>query len=1432
MYYSQCKTTTTTTPYVSAAPELQEDAQFLIHSSFGPTRASLAELGTKGHDVWIQEQMALEPSLHRSFYRQRVKASGAALVDNTVEEPASSQTWTGGECPSVPRSFLNEEGCELLPGCAPLQLQSVNIQLNVSVLQKIFEVEGRYVYAVTDLFPTTLPCGEPSRWKMLDCTAVTCTASSMDAADAAAISAALQGATGSLRDINVACSAAVPSGVVVQVDGNYFQHVHSSELNTYDFTDWVREHPGGPDKIMKWTTMGYVLKYPASHPMGRFESQKARDYVWPNLLGTFGSTVDIRSLPQTLQTYGIGAAFGALSANSGAGTFAEVCGSPGEVAEGGSQLYPFHSKDTELSLDFAVTYDSPDYVPMLSRASIWTMLALKAPDQLRQRVAWALAQIFVVAPDDATMSHTEMYVHYYDIFVRHAFGNFRDVLREVTYSPVMGDYLTYKRNRAFDSDGVYPDENYAREIMQLFSIGLWKLNSDGSRILVNGAPVPTYSNRDIMNFARVFTGFDEQAERANIEHVEGKSNMIDPMQMKAEWHDAYPKPKLDGGYLGDGYPLCSEQSAQNFLEQGAKFRFLGHSSTASNLLVLQAESALYKKLCGGAEVCNHHLRHELAETLSCFGTECTAGNVQTVLVADGFYEFLRPACVNLFFTSAFEVLLYPDGEVGSNEDSQTQQNKFLGNYVSGEPPLDATTCPSGCTSTAGACACPVQLDQQDGMHVIRAGGAVLQNPPVFMDRKAPTARDALLEVEALLDHLFQHPNTPGFVAYRMIQRFVTSNPSSAYVQAVSDAFKTGSYGGVTYSGVYGDLKATTMAVLLHSEARSQTSASNGALREPYLKVIHLMRSMEYEDESSRPIFMRNIIDAIGQFPYASPTVFNFYLPEFQPEDFPQGLVAPEFQIFTPPNALAFANGMVSLIDNGLAECDQGFGVAVSDCSSGTFTFQEATGGMSVSLPELDLLLTGGRLWAKHAVQAAYQRDGWKDAQKAMIMTPEFNTMGNPMAGGVRPPSPPPSQGEGGSDYKAVIMLFLKGGMDSFQMLVPMDCPLYDEYATVRRGITLLPDEVHKIQAQNQPCSSFGIHPRLPYIKELYDDNQVTFVNDVGSLVEPLTPDMIGKGFHAKGGTGETCQGLFSHADQQRAAETLTCQYSTAEFKGAGGRIADAVAKDYNTQSFSLKGQATWPQGFDVSGEVLGQNSGGASAFPEYERLQDIIDNITGTMHGNIYCEEYAKRFQQSISFNLGLEKQLENAELETDYEINGYKPLHSQLKKAATLISARVARQAERDFFFVEDGGWDSHKGVENALYGKFGDVNDALQQFVAELKAQGIFDNVVIVTHSDFARTLTPNSNAGTDHGWSGIQMVISGAVNGGLVNPYPRLAEGSEMDAGRGRLIPRYPLEGMMMPVAEWMGMEPSQASQVFPNIGNFNSSHVITKGTLFKP
>jgi len=113
---------------------------------------------------------------------------------------------------------------------------------------------------------------------------------------------------------------------------------------------------------------------------------------------------------------------------------------------------------------------------------VWYQMALTADDVLRQKMAWALSQIFVVGEEGSNQAtRSERWLVYYDIFVRHAFGNFRDILGEVTYSPHMGRYLTYDSNRKADPvAGTFPDENYAREVMQLFTIGLWMLNQDGT----------------------------------------------------------------------------------------------------------------------------------------------------------------------------------------------------------------------------------------------------------------------------------------------------------------------------------------------------------------------------------------------------------------------------------------------------------------------------------------------------------------------------------------------------------------------------------------------------------------------------------------------------------------------------------------------------------------------------------------------------------------------------------------------------------------------------------------------------------------------------------------------------------------------------------------------------------------------------------------
>ena len=184
------------------------------------------------------------------------------LVENTLERPASADSWIGGVCPAVSRTFVNWNSCKLLPGCLPLGVESVQLTLNAATFQRFFTVGGRYVYAITGLRTSTSPCGGRSRWKRLNCQEESCSTTTLPASDADAIRAQLlaEASQGWLRDTTIECNS-IAAGAVVQVDSDYFQHVHKDEFNVYDFTDWVAAHPGGPDKITQWTSQATGPRY-------------------------------------------------------------------------------------------------------------------------------------------------------------------------------------------------------------------------------------------------------------------------------------------------------------------------------------------------------------------------------------------------------------------------------------------------------------------------------------------------------------------------------------------------------------------------------------------------------------------------------------------------------------------------------------------------------------------------------------------------------------------------------------------------------------------------------------------------------------------------------------------------------------------------------------------------------------------------------------------------------------------------------------------------------------------------------------------------------------------------------------------------------------------------------------------------------------------
>jgi cullin-associated NEDD8-dissociated protein 1 len=492
----------------------------------------------------------------------------------------------------------------------------------------------------------------------------------------------------------------------------------------------------------------------------------------------------------------------------------------------------------------------------------------------------------------------------------------------------------------------------------------------------------------------------------------------------------------------------------------------------------------------------------------------------------------------------------------------------------------------------------------------------------------------------------------------------------------------------------------------------------------------------------------------------------------------------------------------------------------------------SSGNASEVLDQLDILLTGGRLGAatKAAVLDVYVASGGpvdnvKSAQQAIAMTAEFNTFGETdvikNAATVALSQKSKKVTKNVRAYKAAVMLFMEGGADTFNMIVPQDAALYEQYSLIRQDLAKQTSELLAINTTGQSGKSFGVHSSLDFLKNLYDLGQAAFVANIGSLVEPTTTASFSDS------TVHTCIGTFSHEAQISAVQTLHCQVSGTETIGAGGRLADALATGtsaFTTATFSMSGSATWPQGV-LTHVTVDENH---KRLEYFELWRKHIQRVSSAQYSNTMAAAFSQTLLDSVQNAEIQEHVLSVATVSTNYNTDD--TLRKQFYDVARLISARVHRGAERDLFFVRLGGFDHHDNAKKGLNALFNAIDTALEGFVAEMEAQEMWNRVVILSTSEFGRTLT-SSKDGSDHGWAGNHFIVGGDVSGGkILNQYPATLVDNDRDLGRGRLIPEYPWESVMAPVAEWMGLETSQRHTVFPNIVNFPSDNLVSYNSLF--
>ena len=730
-------------------------------------------------------------------------------------------------------------------------------------------------------------------------------------------------------------------------------------------------------------------------------------------------------------------------------------------------------------------------------------------------------------------------------------------------------------------------------------------------------------------------------------------------------------------------------------------------------------------------------------------------------------------------------------------------------------------------------------------------GYSFRNMPQFMSfvPSETNIRDAQYETEAALDHYFYHDNTAPFISSRLIQRLTISNPSPRYVEAVADAFETGLYVHGSYSfgsGKYGDLAATIAAIYLDRETRTTVldkDPSFGSLREPLLKVLALMRSMEYI--SNKPIIrMDGLETRIGQAPHEFPSVFSFFLPEFKPYGRVGfgGLVSPEATTLNMPKSLGLIRGMYSMVNYGLSDCHYGFGpyLGGGSCndagrSQGRLEFSMDSGTSSETvIDELALLLTAGRLSStnREIIQGVYsnaanEADGLKVAQQLVLGSSEFHTT-NIIDSTDNARSSYTFPDPTGHPYKAIVYFMLSGGADSYNMLVPHTCTkgkdMYEEYLQVRAQVAIPKTSSLPISASNQVCETFALHPNLTFLQSLYNDGDLALFANTGILTRPVNKNNW---------SVLTQTNLFAHnhcQEETKRVDPLKSSVGT----GVLGRMTDALTSyGQNIGSFSVDRFSVAVIGAPgVSPTAMIVNRNGVPNISISEDILNLIASLNQetAADSGFFAETWSSSWTESVATSQLLNTALSSVSTSVQFP-NNY--LGSQLQTVSRLIQTRDERGVDTDTFYVEIGGFDTHSDVEEILVNRFSEINSAVEAFVTEVKSLGLWQNVTTIQVSDFARTLVPNSGDGTDHAWGGNYFMFGGDVNGGQIfGTYPDdLTDEGPLVLGRGRLLPTTSWDAVFNGIASWLGVKNSDLDDVCPNRNNFPMSDLFQRDELFR-
>jgi uncharacterized protein (DUF1501 family) len=411
--------------------------------------------------------------------------------------------------------------------------------------------------------------------------------------------------------------------------------------------------------------------------------------------------------------------------------------------------------------------------------------------------------------------------------------------------------------------------------------------------------------------------------------------------------------------------------------------------------------------------------------------------------------------------------------------------------------------------------------------------------------------------------------------------------------------------------------------------------------------------------------------------------------------------------------------------------------------------------------------------------------------------------------------------QGGTDYKALVCIFLFGGNDANNLIVPIDSR-YTAYQQARANIALPENQLLPLESGGQAI--YGFHPNMPELQGFFNNQKnLAVLTNVGTLVQPTTQAQYKQYTNLP-------SNLYSHSDQQD--QWQSAQLSGAQTAGWAGKVADKVQTPFNSAALfppvlSISGNAIFCTGnttrpFTMSpGSTPGLQGFDSSAASQarFQATQQLL-----TFDSGLSLVQSANSVTgQAVKYGLTLADALKNiSPLSTQFS-SSY--LSQQLKQVAEVIAARSALGMGRQIFFCSTGGFDTHSDQLPQQVKLLSDISQSMSSFYQATQELGVSNNVTTFTLSEFSRTLQPGTNAGTDHAWGSHQLILGGAVKGNSVyGTFPTLALAGPDDAGNnGRWIPTTALDQYAATLASWFGVSNTDLPTVFPNLVNFPTSNL---------